>query len=403
MTKALLKVVVAEDDAVQRTYLERLIQRLGFETIPAEDGIAALKLIKSGEAKILVTDFQMPNLNGIELVREIRQLDLGHYVHVIMITGSGEDALRVEALDAGIDDFFSKGANMAVLKARMRPAERLIRHEAELAERNRILKEANDRIQADLEAAAAAQRNLLPDFHDNLLGFRISSEFVPSAVVSGDMFGCFPLDNKTLGFYAVDVSGHGVHAALLSVAIGHLITPVFFKNRVLDRTGTPDPACLVDDLNKRFCKSSEDEYFAMFCGVIDRDTGQLDYCQAAYPSPHYVSQEGDVTQVGDGGFPVGMFFEAEFENNTMTIGPGGHLVICSDAAIEAENHEAQQFGDERLQDLVAKVRAVGAEELPNIIVGELAKWRNDEPLEDDLTIVTFERTESYDSHNTASA
>ena len=105
MTKALLKVVVAEDDSVQRTSLERLIQRLGFETIPAEDGIAALKLIKSGEAKILVTDFQMPNLNGIELVREIRQLDLGHYVHVIMITGSGEDDLRTAALDAGIDDW----------------------------------------------------------------------------------------------------------------------------------------------------------------------------------------------------------------------------------------------------------------------------------------------------------
>jgi sigma-B regulation protein RsbU (phosphoserine phosphatase) len=399
MTETLLKVIIAEDDIVQRTYLVRLVEKLGYEAVPAKDGLAALELIKTSDAKILVSDYRMPNLDGIALTKEIRKLDFNRYIHVIMITGNGEDDLRVEALKAGVDDFFTKGSNMAVLKARLQTATRLIRHEAELAAQYQILRDANERIQDDLEAAANAQRNLLPEFHEKLLGFRISSAFVPSSFVSGDMFGCFPLDDDTLGFYAVDVSGHGVHASLLSVAIGHLITPEFFKNKVLNATGSPDPALLVEELNKRFCKTSEDEYFSMFCGVIDRDSGQLDYCQAAYPSPYYVSQRGDVQEVGDGGFPVGMFSEAEFENRTMTMGSGGFLVVCSDAATEAEDGACRPFGSQRLQDLAANITEVGADKMPTYIVDTLSKWRNGAPLEDDLTVVIFERTGSYDSHN----
>lgn len=398
----LLKVVVAEDNLVQRKYLVRLVERLGYEAIPAVDGLAALELLKTTAAQILISDYRMPNLDGIALTREIRDLDLGRYIHVIMITGNGEDDLRVEALEAGVDDFVTKGANMAMLKARMRTASRLIRHETELADQNQILRDAHERIQTDLTAAAAAQRNLLPEFHDTLLGFRISSVFVPSSYVSGDMFGCFPLDKQTLGFYTVDVSGHGVHASLLSVAIGHLITPEFFKSKVLKNCDTPDPAALVDDLNKRFCKSSEDEYFSMFCGVVDRDTGRMVYCQAAYPSPFYVDNIGDVQLVGDGGFPVGMFNEAEFENNTLTVKSGGFLVVCSDAATEAEDIAGRPFGNDRLKDLVATSAKVGTEELPNTIVGALSKWRNNALLEDDLTVVTLERTESYDSYNVTS-
>lgn len=399
MTDNLLKVVVAEDDFIQRTYLVRLVEKLGYEAMPAEGGLAALELIKNSDAQILISDYRMPDLDGIALTHEIRKLEMGRYIHVIMITGNGEDELRAEALNAGADDFLTKGADMAVLKARMRTATRLIRHEAELAAQFQTLRDANERIQADLKAAAAAQRSLLPELHDKLLGYRISSAFVPSSFVSGDMFGCFPLDKKTLGFYAVDVSGHGVHASLLSVAIGHLITPEFFMKKVMQSTASPDPAFLVDDLNKRFSKSSGDEYFAMFCGVIDRDSGRLVYCQAGYPSPYHVTQNGDVQMVGDGGFPVGMFSEAEFENNAFTIEAGGFLVVCSDAAIEAEDKDFKSFGNHRLTNLVSRAAEVGADEIPALIVSELSKWRHGELLEDDLTVVAFERTESHDSHN----
>lgn len=388
----MLKVIVAEDNCVQLAYLTGLIENLGFDVMPVENGLLALELVQNSDAEILISDFRMPGLNGIELTQRVRELELEHYVHVIMLTGTDEDDIRTEALAAGVDDFFTKGSNQGMLKARIRTASRLIQHAKDLAERNRKLKESSERIQADLEAAAAAQRSMLPEFHTQMLGFRVASAFAPSSFVSGDMYGCFPLNDLKLGFYTVDVAGHGVHASLLSVAIGHLITPAFFRNKVLSHDGPDNPAALITDLNERFTASIGDEYFTMFCGVVDRNSGEMTYCQAGYPSPFYLGKSGDVQTVGDGGFPVGMFHEAEFENNIWTFEPGGHLIICSDAASEAENSSNTPFGLIRLQDILARTTEPNATSTPDNIVSALTTWRQGEPLEDDLTIVALERT-----------
>lgn len=396
-----LKIVVAEDNLVQRAYLSQLIESLGYEVLPAEDGIEALQLVRDTNVQIVISDYQMPNLNGIELTQEVRKLDLDHYVYIIMITGSEEDDVRSEALEAGVDDFLNKMRSPVMLNARIRAATRLINHAEELAERSRAIKESNDHIQEDLRAAAAAQRRLLPDIQKEILGFNIASAFVPSSFVSGDMFGCFPLDDNTLGFYAVDVSGHGVHASLLSVAIGYLITPEFFRDIVLGGGGTNDPAALVANLNIRFGAADNDDYFTMFCGVIDTTNGKLDYCQAAYPSPYYVEGSGETHPVGDGGFPVGMLPDVTYENNTMTIEAGAALVICSDAASEAEDMSNTPFGLDRLSKMVATTSRVGSKNMPDLIVKALTDWRGGKTLEDDLTVVALERKKTNDTHNAA--
>jgi phosphoserine phosphatase RsbU/P len=387
-----IKIIVAEDNPIQRDYLSHLINRLGYTTIPAEDGLEALRLLQATNAQIILSDFKMPNLNGIELTREVRKLTLDHYVHIIMITGMGDDEFWREAMEAGADDFLNKASSPAMLKARIRAATRLIQHAMELADRTRTLKETHDRINEDLLAAANAQRQLLPDLHDDFLGFRIASAFVPSSFVSGDMFGCFPLDEKTLGIYTVDVSGHGVRASLLSVAIGHLITPEFFRTKAFTADGSADPAALVADLNHRFSHADNDDYFSMFCGVIDTETGHLAYCQAGSPSPFYVDQTGKTQSIGKGGFPVGMLADVLFENAAFTIATGGTLVLCSDAAPETENKRNEPFGSTRLQDIVATMPDIGITNLPDKIITALTAWRGETTLEDDLTIVALERT-----------
>ncbi|WP_163850813.1 PP2C family protein-serine/threonine phosphatase [Pseudooceanicola aestuarii] len=388
-----LEIVVAEDNLIQRTYLVALIESLGYRTLAAENGQEALDLVKRTGAQIVISDYQMPLVNGIELTRKLRDLDLDHYVHIILITGSEQDDVRLEALEAGADDFLSKGRDPAALQVRIRAATRLIHHARELAEQHRVLREANDRINKDLKAAATAQRQLLPEIKKALLGTRIASAFVPSAVVSGDMFGCFALNGTKLGFYAVDVSGHGIHASLLSVAIGHLITPEYFANTALRAGPSADPAALVDDLNKRFSLSENDDYFTMFCGILDSETGQLDYCQAGYPSPFYLSPDGTSTVVGDGGFPVGMFADVTYENDAMQFECGGSLVICSDAAPEAENPDQGPFGSVRLQQLVDACHGADTDNIPERIVRALSDWRGGDALEDDLTVVALKRNE----------
>ena len=396
-----LKIIVAEDNPIQREYLSHLIRNLGYEPVPAEDGQDALRLVQETDAQIVISDFEMPHLNGIELTQEVRKLCLDHYVHIIMITGTDEDDVRREALAAGVDDFLNKTGSPTMLKARIRAATRLIQHAMELAHRSRVLKETNERIQEDLRAAANAQRQLLPDIHKEILGIRIASAFVPSSFVSGDMFGCFPLDETRLGFYAVDVSGHGVHASLLSVAIGYLITPEFFRTKALRADGAPDPAALVTDLNNRFSGAENDDYFSMFCGVLDTRTGHLEYCQAGSPSPFYVDRSGMAQSVGDGGFPVGMLSSVTYQNSSLHMHSGGSLVLCSDAAPEAENRKGEPFGAARLQEIISQYPSINITDLPDKIIMALTAWRGGKTLEDDLTIVALERTIPHDTHEFA--
>ena len=109
MSECSLKVIVAEDNAFQRMFLMGLLEKLGYTPIAAQDGLEALELLKKQDVQILLSDLQMPNLDGIDLTKEVRKLDVGHYIHIIMITGANEDRLRTEALDAGVDDFFYEG------------------------------------------------------------------------------------------------------------------------------------------------------------------------------------------------------------------------------------------------------------------------------------------------------
>ena len=398
MSMPRLKIIVAEDSELQRLYLCSLINGLGYQAVEAVDGDMALVLAIETGAQIVISDLQMPKLDGIELTRKLRALDLGYYIHVIMITGTDEVENRAEALRVGADDFITKGSSTEMLKARIRTATRLINHAAELAERTRVLKEANERIEEDLRSAATAQRQLLPSLQDDIMGFAVASAFVPSAIVSGDMFGCFALDEERLGFYAVDVSGHGVHASLLSVAIGHLVTPDYFRSHAFDAVGRPDPANMISVLNQRFSVSENDDYFTMFCGIIDRTSGHINYCQAGYPSAFYVDRYGSALSVGEGGFPVGMIPAATYDNSEHHFETGAALVICSDAAAEAENTSRQPFGSTRVRDVAQLFPSVRANKIPNEMVRALNKWRDGAPLEDDLTVVALERKASHDTH-----
>lgn len=387
-----IQVIIADDSTLQRVYLASFIEQLGYKVLMAEDGAEALEMVKTGTAEILISDYDMPHMNGVELTRNVRALELDNYVHVILVTGSGAEDVRGEALEAGADDFLNKGRDPTALKARVRAASRLIQHSRELARQHRKVREANERINRDLKDAANAQRQLLPDMHKDLKNTRVASAFVPSAVVSGDMFGCFFISQTQLGFYTVDVSGHGIHASLLSVAIGHLITPEFFAHNVLNGDACPDPAALISELNRRFSVWDNDDYFTMFCGILNVETGELVYSQAAYPSPFYLDPEGSIGSVGDGGFPVGMFYSATYENRSMRFDSGGTLVICSDAVTEAENPKMGAFGSARLREIVLASHGISTDAIPENITAALLDWRDGEPLEDDLTVVALRRS-----------
>src|SRR5690606_22939662 len=153
-----------EDDEPQRRLLVREVEELGFETAAAADGQQALALLDTFRPHIIITDWLMPALNGIDFCRAARASARGRILYIVLLTVRDDEATLVEAFDAGADDFLGKPVNVRPLQARLRAAKRIVNLQNELRRKIEKLRELNDNL------TTANQR--LYDFahHDSLTG-----------------------------------------------------------------------------------------------------------------------------------------------------------------------------------------------------------------------------------------
>lgn len=135
-----MKILAVEDDAVARAVLRKALQKLGHEVIGAKDGLEAWALMEAEPVRVIVSDWMMPNLSGLELCRKLRARAGAEYVYFILITANSADsANRIEAADAGVDDFLSKPLNVEELWMRLRVAERILQFATQVRQLEELL------------------------------------------------------------------------------------------------------------------------------------------------------------------------------------------------------------------------------------------------------------------------
>ncbi|MDU5835565.1 MAG: SpoIIE family protein phosphatase [Pantoea sp.] len=392
-------VLIVDDALLYRRLLAGLLRQWGYQVFEAENGEQALALLAQETVSLVISDWEMPVMDGLTLCREIRQQMQDRYIYIIVLTArdSVED-LRV-GFAAGADDFLRKPVNQVELQARLHAGERILQLEGTLASRNRRLSEALSQIQQDLQAAATLQRSILPPHHLRQGDYFADWLFMPSAWVSGDLFHLFPLDGKAVGFYCVDVAGHGVTAAMMSVAVarqflhGRTVDPFLF-----DGAAVTPPSQVVRILNERFCAQHPEvtSYFTLVYGVIDRHSGEGRLCQAGHPTPFIVSDSGAVREIGKGGPPVGLLEHLDWEEYPFHLAPGERLCLYSDGISECENADRQMFGAARLEALLASLHDRSIEAVLAAVEQSINQWRGmatDEAASapDDISLLVIER------------
>ncbi|HAF53529.1 MAG TPA: response regulator [Leclercia adecarboxylata] len=393
-------VLIVEDSPVYRRLLARMLAQWGYTVSEAENGVAALDILANQPVSLVISDWEMPEMDGLSLCREIRSRQFGHYVYVILLTAREAPDDLTLGFDAGADDFLSKPVEQSELRARLHAGARVLSLESTLAARNARLSEALRQIEQDLEVAARIQQSVLPAHQQRHQDYFSDWIFLPSAWVSGDIFNVFPLDNH-LGFYCVDVSGHGVGAAMMSLAVARQ----FLHGRAVERflftadNEVASPAEVVRILNGRFCSDEVEivSYFTMIYGVIDLATGEGRLCQAGHPTPFIVTQEGEARTVGNGGAPVGLMPDLCWTDVNFSLAAGERLCLFSDGITECENLVGEQFGQMRLQASLQAGAGLTLNELLPQFARHLVHWRsgdNKEPLAmaDDVSLLVIERT-----------
>ncbi len=393
-------VLIVEDSPVYRRLLARMLAQWGYTVSEAENGVAALDILANQPVSLVISDWEMPEMDGLSLCREIRSRQFGHYVYVILLTAREAPDDLTLGFDAGADDFLSKPVEQSELRARLHAGARVLSLESTLAARNARLSEALRQIEQDLEVAARIQQSVLPAHQQRHQDYFSDWIFLPSAWVSGDIFNVFPLDNH-LGFYCVDVSGHGVGAAMMSLAVARQ----FLHGRAVERflftadNEVASPAEVVRILNGRFCSDEVEivSYFTMIYGVIDLATGEGRLCQAGHPTPFIVTPEGEARTVGNGGAPVGLMPDLCWTDVNFSLAAGERLCLFSDGITECENLVGKQFGQMRLQASLQAGAGLTLNELLPQFARHLVHWRsgdNKEPLAmaDDVSLLVIERT-----------
>jgi phosphoserine phosphatase RsbU/P len=395
-----MKILIVDDDPILRKLLEHELTGQGHSVVTAEDGLHAWEAILQEPFELLISDWIMPEIDGIDLCRLVRSMDVGLYIYTILISSRSENENIIAAFEAGADDFVSKPIHFPVLHARIRAGERIIRLEHELARRSETLLEMNLRLHEarasmhrDLEAGAELQHTLLPPPLFNAGDYTAAWLYRPHSIVSGDMLNIFARDDGTLVFYLFDVVGHGIRSALLTVSVTKMLTsPVDARPLMDDRLTTAQPAQFVlQSLNDRFQSIDTSQYFTMVYGTIDRQTGRTNLGKAGHPRPIVICPDGSTRLIGDGGLPIGWLPDIEFETYDLELVPGGRLVLYSDGASECENAAGEMFTAERIARHFSDTRTLPiAESLARLEV-LLDNWTPGAHHTDDVSALVIER------------
>ncbi len=404
-----MKILIIDDALDMRTYLRLLATKWGYEVKVCEEGSQALELLRHSDIRLVICDWMMPGLSGPELCRAIRDQDMGRYIYFILVTGRSHNEDLVYGLNAGADDFLGKPVDAQVLRARLRVGERILALEDRLAEQNHILldsrnrlRAAFDRIQADLAAAARIQRQLLPTSDRAARPLRAAWLFLAAAEVSGDSFNFFEVDEDRLGFYLLDVSGHGIPSALLSTSLSRALVPGAGCEGV-GRSTYLDPAAFLAHLNQHLVETDEErENFATIAyGTIDKSTGQGLMALAGHPRPLLLRYDGSLESLQLSGLPVGMFPHIQFQSQPFSMAPGDRLILYSDGILDCEDPNGQHFGEDRLRLALTAEGYSSAADLTERLKGILHQWRGQADPADDISILVLERPPSAGEQDVA--
>jgi sigma-B regulation protein RsbU (phosphoserine phosphatase) len=394
-----MRILIAEDERITRVSLVRQLEAWGHTATAAEDGQAAWEAFGSAPFDIVITDWEMPRLSGVELIQRIRAQGGGNYVYVVMLTGRTNKADIVGGIEAGADDFISKPFDREELRVRLLAGERVVRLERTLHAQNAELRAAGERIRHDLRSAARVQQAMLPRKPVQTDRVGTAWTFVPTDELAGDAIGLELIDDRYLIAYVIDVSGHGVPAALLSVTVMHALAATGEGASLLrDASGgggigpIQSPGRVVTELNRRFCYSDNDgRFLTMILLALDTHTGEAALARAGHPLPILLRKGAVAPLEDDGGLPLALVEGTEYADVRLRLEPGDRIALYSDGFLEQSRpSDGEQFGSARLHALLASLTAGANAEMVARSVDALTEWAGRGQFVDDVSLVVVE-------------
>jgi sigma-B regulation protein RsbU (phosphoserine phosphatase) len=391
----MFKILIIDDDPIIRLALSKTLQNQGYNVETASNGEEGIAQAQRLNPALIICDWVMSKMDGLEVCRQIKANPELASTFFILLTAKGANPEgagdRVRGLDAGADEFVSKPIDINELKARVRAGLRLHQlykdlqtQKQDLETLNKILQTQKQILETELAEAAEYVRSLLPS---PLVGkVKIQSLFVTSAQLGGDCFDYYWLDDDHLVMYLLDVSGHGVGSALLSVSVLNVL-----RSQSLPNTNFYQPSEVLKALNNAFPMASHgDKYFTIWYGVYQPSVQQIIYANAGHPpallcgvNPH---QNFEIQKLNSLDLPIGFIPDIEFTDSVISVPSHSTLYIFSDGAYEIHLPDGDIWGYNALSALLSQYTRSGDYNL-QMLLEQIISVNQKRNFSDDLSLL----------------
>ena len=389
LTQHAIKVLLVDDQAMIGEAVRRMLApeadiRFHYCSDPAD----ALKMARELAPTVILQDLVMPEIDGLTLVKFYRADPALRDTPLIVLSTKEEPATKAEAFALGANDYLVKLPDRIELIARIRYHSQGYINLLERNEAYQALLASQKALADELAEAAAYVQSLLPAPLDQG-PVRTSWQFIPSTSLGGDAFGYHWLDDDRFCLFLLDVCGHGVGAALLSISAMNVL-----RSQTLPNTDFGEPGAMLTALNEAFLMEKHNNmYFTIWYGVYTRSTRTLRYASAGHPPSLLINKDPagktTVQELGKPGMVLGGMPDTAYRTETQPVPPGSTLFLMSDGVYEITRPDETLWTFSEFTQLMAVSAGAGKPEIE-----ELAKtvrgMHGPGPLDDDFSIVKFE-------------
>src|SRR6266699_5486220 len=319
------EILVVDDDAMSRRVLAQLLTAAGYKCRVCKDGSEALETVHATPPSLLLLDFDMPGLNGAEVLRRLRsdRHSAVAQIPTIMLTAHGSEESEVSCLQAGADDFVTKPVNAAVLRARIETQLRLRSMRRQLERQNNELETWRRDLERDLAAARLTQQSLIPQKPLTMPGCQVATCYRPVIQVGGDIYGWLRMNNGRILFWIADGTGHGAAAALLTT-----LAKLLFHHGNMDHD---TPARVMEAVNHDFRSIFGGRSFmTAMCVAVDPSTGRASIVGAGHPPLLIARRTGATEAIASVAPPLGLVEHPELTETLVDLEPGDTFLLYTD-------------------------------------------------------------------------
>ncbi|GGI71083.1 hypothetical protein GCM10007978_06250 [Shewanella hanedai] len=387
-----LTILVVEDTQSERFFIVGLLTSMGLNVICCDSAEQAIEQYPKQAIDIVISDWRMPGLTGPELCLHLKNLTSPPYI--ILLTANNLAEHIVTGIESGADDFIAKPFIPSVLKVRILAAARIVNLQSRLSDKNLKLNDALNKehayleqVKDDLKSAAQLQGSHLPSSGQLVNRWSLATRFKPAQELAGDIFQYINIDQENIGFYLLDVTGHGIAASMQSFTLAQQLSCSSCHWESLD------PALIVNQLNRDFEDPENTGRFAtLILGIANTLTGEVKLTLAGHPQPILLDKHGASLMTLDAGLPLGIDSQYRYKNNAFSLKSHQQLMLYSDGLYECRHPKFGEFSLERLVNTCDQAHQLTPEALLHHLCHSMELWQQKKP-QDDISMMIISAPE----------